>query len=179
MDTRLAALCAFPWRDAAGNALRQLPFPVRQFDGEKEIPTAEWPPKSVKTFKQMIGTIQGCNCGMAGLCTGARSSEILGCRRHAAWACRRSLRIDHLQARRRTRPPQLDLRRLRRRWSLRRGAPSLIETCKLDNVDFRAWLAGVLAKLPDHPARKIDELMPWAWKARREVLAKAQVAVVA
>jgi transposase len=23
----------------------------------------------------------------------------------------------------------------------------------------------VLAKLPDHPAKKIDELLPWNWKA--------------
>jgi len=42
---------------------------------------------------------------------------------------------------------------------------SLIETCKLDNVDPQAWLAHVLARLPDHPAAKIDHLMPWRRKA--------------
>jgi transposase len=44
---------------------------------------------------------------------------------------------------------------------------SLIETCKLSDVDPQAWLAHVLAKLPDHPANKIDELLPWRWKAAR------------
>ena len=31
---------------------------------------------------------------------------------------------------------------------------SLIETCKLNDVDPQAWLADVLAKLPDHPAKR-------------------------
>ena len=44
---------------------------------------------------------------------------------------------------------------------------SLTETCKLNDVDPRAWLADVLAKLPDHPAHRIAEMMPWAWKARQ------------
>jgi transposase len=42
---------------------------------------------------------------------------------------------------------------------------TLIQTCKLNDVDPQAWLAFVLAKLPDHPAKKIDELLPWNWKA--------------
>jgi hypothetical protein len=37
---------------------------------------------------------------------------------------------------------------------------SLIETCKLDAVDPRAWPADVLAELPDHPAQRIAELTP-------------------
>ena len=41
---------------------------------------------------------------------------------------------------------------------------SLIETAKLNDVDPRAWLADVLARLPDHPARRIGELLPWNWK---------------
>jgi len=41
---------------------------------------------------------------------------------------------------------------------------TLIETCKLNDVDPRAWLADVLARLPDHPARQITELLPWNWK---------------
>ena len=40
---------------------------------------------------------------------------------------------------------------------------TLIETCKLNNVDARTWLADVLARLPDHPARRITELLPWNW----------------
>ena len=41
---------------------------------------------------------------------------------------------------------------------------TLIETCKLNDVDPRAWLADVLARIADHPARSIAELMPWNWR---------------
>ena len=41
---------------------------------------------------------------------------------------------------------------------------TLIETCKLNNVDARAWLADVLARIADHPARQIASLLPWNWK---------------
>ena len=41
---------------------------------------------------------------------------------------------------------------------------TLIETAKLNDVDPRAWLADVLKRLPDHPAQRIDELLPWSWK---------------
>ncbi len=71
----------------------------------------------------------------------------------------------------------------RRNWTFagsdeggRRAAAvySLIETCQLNAVDPYAWLADVLARLPDHPAHRVAELLPWAWKARRaEVLADA------
>ena len=44
---------------------------------------------------------------------------------------------------------------------------TLIETCKLNGVDPQAWLADVLARLPDHPAKRIDELLPWSWSPRR------------
>ena len=41
---------------------------------------------------------------------------------------------------------------------------SLIETCKLNAVDPQAYLADVLSRLVNrHPARKIDQLMPWAY----------------
>src|SRR5208283_5386764 len=50
---------------------------------------------------------------------------------------------------------------------------SLIATCKLNDVDPRAWLADVLARLPDHPAHRVGELLPWAWKARQEAAASA------
>ncbi|OSJ19094.1 hypothetical protein BST63_02310 [Bradyrhizobium canariense] len=36
---------------------------------------------------------------------------------------------------------------------------SLIASTKV-NVDPHAWLADVLARLPDHPARRIHELVP-------------------
>ena len=44
---------------------------------------------------------------------------------------------------------------------------SLVETCKLNDIDPQAWLADVLARLPDHPAKQIDELLPWHWKERQ------------
>ena len=50
---------------------------------------------------------------------------------------------------------------------------SLIETCKMNDVDPQAWLAYVLAKLPDHPAKRIDELLPWDWKARQQAQVSA------
>ena len=41
---------------------------------------------------------------------------------------------------------------------------SLIETCKLNGVNPYAWLSDVLTKLINRwPARRIDELMPWAF----------------
>jgi transposase len=41
---------------------------------------------------------------------------------------------------------------------------TLIETAKLNDVDPQAWLTDVLARLQDHPARRIAELLPWNWK---------------
>jgi len=41
---------------------------------------------------------------------------------------------------------------------------SLIETCKLNNVDPLAWMTDVLTKLVNRwPNSRIDELMPWAY----------------
>ena len=41
---------------------------------------------------------------------------------------------------------------------------SLVVTAKLNDVDPRAWLADVLARIADHPAAKLDDLLPWKWK---------------
>ena len=41
---------------------------------------------------------------------------------------------------------------------------SLIATAKLNGVDPRAWLADVLARIADHPASRLHELLPWNWK---------------
>ena len=41
---------------------------------------------------------------------------------------------------------------------------TLIETAKLNAVDPRAWLAFVLARLQDHPAKHLSELLPWNWR---------------
>jgi transposase len=44
---------------------------------------------------------------------------------------------------------------------------TLIETCKLNDVDARVWLADVLARIADHPASKVADLLPWKWNAAR------------
>jgi len=41
---------------------------------------------------------------------------------------------------------------------------SLIVTARLNNLDPRAWLADVLGRIGDHPASRIDELLPWNWR---------------
>jgi transposase len=60
----------------------------------------------------------------------------------------------------------------RRNWTFagsdaggRRAAAmyTLIETARINGVDPRAWLADVLARLPDHPVQRVSELLPWNW----------------
>ncbi len=43
---------------------------------------------------------------------------------------------------------------------------SLIVTAKMNGVDPQAWLADVLARIAAHPARAIDDLLPWNWQPR-------------
>src|SRR5207244_9060070 len=50
---------------------------------------------------------------------------------------------------------------------------TLIETAKLNDVDPQAWLTDVLARLQDHPAKRIDELLPWNWNPAQEARAAA------
>ncbi len=50
---------------------------------------------------------------------------------------------------------------------------TLIETAKLNDVDPEAWLADVLARLPDHPAKRINALLPWNWKRAHQQYAAA------
>jgi hypothetical protein len=40
---------------------------------------------------------------------------------------------------------------------------TLIATAKLNNIDPQAWLADVLRRIADHPARRLNELLPWNW----------------
>jgi hypothetical protein len=43
---------------------------------------------------------------------------------------------------------------------------SLIETCKLCDIEPRNYLADVITKVVnDHPNSKIDDLLPWAYSA--------------
>ena len=45
---------------------------------------------------------------------------------------------------------------------------TLIETARRNDVDHRAWLEDVLRRINDHPASRLDELLPWNWKATAE-----------
>ena len=50
---------------------------------------------------------------------------------------------------------------------------TLIHSAKINDVDPHAWLADVLACLQDHPAKRIDELLPWNWRRERPQKAAA------
>ena len=49
---------------------------------------------------------------------------------------------------------------------------SLIVTAKLNDIDPQAWLADVLARMPNMPVSRLPDLLPWNWDpgptARRE-----------
>ena len=47
---------------------------------------------------------------------------------------------------------------------------SLIVTAKMNGVDPQAWLADVLSRIAGHPAHRLDELLPWNWKAQAQVM---------
>lgn len=65
----------------------------------------------------------------------------------------------------------------RRNWTFagsQRGADraavilTLIATARLNDVDPKAWLADVLARIADLPASRLHELLPWEWKHLQE-----------
>ena len=65
----------------------------------------------------------------------------------------------------------------RRNWTFagsQRGADrtaimlTMITTCRLNEVDPKAWLADVLARIADLPASRLHELLPWEWKLLRQ-----------
>lgn len=64
----------------------------------------------------------------------------------------------------------------RRNWTFagsQRGADraavmlTMITTCRLNDVDPKAWLADVLARIADLPSSRLHELLPWKWKRLR------------
>src|ERR1700747_372692 len=65
----------------------------------------------------------------------------------------------------------------RRNWTFagsQRGADraaimlTMITTCRLNEVDPKAWLADVLGRIADLPASRLHELLPWQWKLLRQ-----------
>ncbi|MCB8878415.1 IS66 family transposase [Acidisoma silvae] len=53
---------------------------------------------------------------------------------------------------------------------------SLIVTCKMNGVDPHAWLTDVLGRIAAHPASRINDLLPWHWKASRKEASLAAAA---
>jgi len=51
--------------------------------------------------------------------------------------------------------------------------PRAASTCKMNDIDPQAWLADVLNQLPDHPANKLVDLLPWNWRPARQQSAVA------
>ena len=45
---------------------------------------------------------------------------------------------------------------------------TLIQTCRLNDVDPHAWLREVIAQISDHPQTRLHELLPWQWKERQQ-----------
>jgi transposase-like protein len=45
---------------------------------------------------------------------------------------------------------------------------TMIMTCRLNDVDPKAWLADVLARIADLPASRLHELLPWEWSRLRQ-----------
>jgi transposase len=37
----------------------------------------------------------------------------------------------------------------------------------MNDVDPQAWLADVLARIAEHPVQRLDDLLPWNWRAAR------------
>jgi transposase len=42
---------------------------------------------------------------------------------------------------------------------------SLVESAKLNSLNPQLYITDVLARIADHPARHIDELLPWNWQS--------------
>lgn len=50
---------------------------------------------------------------------------------------------------------------------------TLVENCWLVGLDPEAYLVDIIARLPDHPMKRIAELLPLAWKDARSVATAA------
>jgi transposase len=50
---------------------------------------------------------------------------------------------------------------------------SLIVTAKMNDIDPQAWLGDVLARIAEHPALRLDALLPWNWRPIAETVNRA------
>lgn len=46
---------------------------------------------------------------------------------------------------------------------------TLIMTARLNDVDPKAWLADILARIANLPVSRLHEMLPWEWKRLRQV----------
>ena len=47
---------------------------------------------------------------------------------------------------------------------------TLIVSCKMNDIDPQAWMADVLARLPDITMSRLPEMLPWNWKLGQEAV---------
>ena len=43
---------------------------------------------------------------------------------------------------------------------------TIVETCKMNGINPQAYLADVIERIADYPAKRVDELLPWNWTPR-------------
>jgi transposase len=41
---------------------------------------------------------------------------------------------------------------------------TIIETAKLSGLNPEAYLTDILARINDHPNKRLDDLLPWNWQ---------------
>jgi transposase len=55
-------------------------------------------------------------------------------------------------------------------------AYTLIETAKMNKINPEAWLAWVLERIQDHPANRMQDLLPWAYQEMIEAQEQSALA---
>ena len=50
---------------------------------------------------------------------------------------------------------------------------TLIGTARLNGIDPQAWLTDVIARIADHPSKRIDDLLPWSWATNQPCQSEA------
>jgi transposase len=41
---------------------------------------------------------------------------------------------------------------------------TIVETCRMNDINPQAYLTDVIGRIADNPIQKIDDLLPWRWK---------------
>jgi transposase len=48
---------------------------------------------------------------------------------------------------------------------------SLVETCRMNEIDVQAYLTDLIARIGAHPINRINELLPWHWAREQDIKA--------